>query len=210
MKRGHRAYRLLLHGRRRWLPFGVPVRRPRQIVSNCRGRQPHEQKIAQYGNPSSDVVFGKRYYVLDNADGFVERGRRFLVRHQVSRPQDLERRGVQHARDDRGAQKPAAADLCARQEPRQRAHRGGQGQRSRSVHRRPHHRSVVRGREETRGQGPRHRQRRDQRNRKGAGTRPTSVVRTIPLAESAGKGRAAVYSNGFFSSQANAATWCRI
>jgi rare lipoprotein A len=35
---------------------------------------PRAEPKSRYGNPSSYVVFGKRYYVLDSADGFVERG----------------------------------------------------------------------------------------------------------------------------------------
>ncbi len=50
--------------------FGVPIgdRGKLQVGS---GQSTQKSKS---GNPSSYVVFGKRYYVLDNADGFVERG----------------------------------------------------------------------------------------------------------------------------------------
>jgi rare lipoprotein A len=50
--------------------FGVPI--------GDRGQQPTAGAPAttpsQQGNPSSYVVFGKRYYVLDNSAGFVQRG----------------------------------------------------------------------------------------------------------------------------------------
>ena len=50
--------------------FGVPV--------GERGETRVPPKSApqksEYGNPSSYVVHGKRYYVLDDADGFVQRG----------------------------------------------------------------------------------------------------------------------------------------
>jgi len=50
--------------------FGVPI--------GNRGQQPGSGVPAtppsQQGNPSSYVVFGKRYYVLDNSAGFVQRG----------------------------------------------------------------------------------------------------------------------------------------
>lgn len=50
--------------------FGVPI--------GDRGSQPSAGAPAttpsQRGNPSSYVVFGKRYYVLDSSEGFVQRG----------------------------------------------------------------------------------------------------------------------------------------
>lgn len=50
--------------------FGVPIDR-RQSAAGSAAQLP--EKSAS-GNPSSYVVFGRRYYVLDNAYGFVERG----------------------------------------------------------------------------------------------------------------------------------------
>ncbi len=52
--------------------FGVPLdsRSARGVEI---GSIPATSKSAS-GNPSSYVVFGKRYYVLDNANGFVQRG----------------------------------------------------------------------------------------------------------------------------------------
>lgn len=51
--------------------FGVPV-------GERDGAQPSAKrstaKKSKLGNPSSYVVHGKRYYVLDSADGFVQRG----------------------------------------------------------------------------------------------------------------------------------------
>jgi rare lipoprotein A len=50
--------------------FGVPI--------GDRGKPPQQQaqktQKSKRGNPSSYVVHGKRYYVLDKADGFVQRG----------------------------------------------------------------------------------------------------------------------------------------
>lgn len=50
--------------------FGVPIDRNQSVDPNA---IPALEKSSR-GNPSSYVVFGKRYYVLDSAHGFVERG----------------------------------------------------------------------------------------------------------------------------------------
>lgn len=42
--------------------------------SSTAAATPRAEPKSRYGNPSSYVVFGKRYYVLDSADSFVERG----------------------------------------------------------------------------------------------------------------------------------------
>jgi len=50
--------------------FGVPIsQRGNQQTSGVPATTPSSQ-----GNPSSYVVFGKRYYVLDSSAGFVQRG----------------------------------------------------------------------------------------------------------------------------------------
>jgi rare lipoprotein A len=50
--------------------FGVPIGdRGKQQSSGVPATTPSER-----GNPSSYVVFGKRYYVLDSSEGFVQRG----------------------------------------------------------------------------------------------------------------------------------------
>jgi len=50
--------------------FGVPIGdRGKQQSSGVPATTPSKQ-----GNPSSYVVFGKRYYVLDSSEGFVQRG----------------------------------------------------------------------------------------------------------------------------------------
>ncbi|MCP4470256.1 MAG: septal ring lytic transglycosylase RlpA family protein [Gammaproteobacteria bacterium] len=50
--------------------FGVPIsQRGNQQASGVPATTPSSQ-----GNPSSYVVFGKRYYVLNSAEGFVQRG----------------------------------------------------------------------------------------------------------------------------------------
>lgn len=51
--------------------FGVPI--DRSGSNGGSGKIPSVKK-SETGNPSSYVVFGKRYYVLDNGHGFVERG----------------------------------------------------------------------------------------------------------------------------------------
>ena len=43
-------------------------------VSHIREPVPRAEPLSRRGNPSSYVVHGKRYYVLDSADGFKERG----------------------------------------------------------------------------------------------------------------------------------------
>jgi rare lipoprotein A len=61
---------LLLAGVLAGCTFGVPIRdRGDGQSSGVPATTPSER-----GNPSSYVVFGKRYYVLDSADGFVQRG----------------------------------------------------------------------------------------------------------------------------------------
>ena len=50
--------------------FGVPISdRGKQSSAGVPATTP-----SQRGNPSSYVVFGKRYYVLDSSEGFVQRG----------------------------------------------------------------------------------------------------------------------------------------
>jgi rare lipoprotein A len=48
--------------------FGVPVGSPGKTQSTT------STKKSERGNPSSYVVFGKRYYVLDSSEGFRQRG----------------------------------------------------------------------------------------------------------------------------------------
>ena len=43
-------------------------------VSSVPDAVPRAEPKSRYGNPESYVVFGKRYYTLDSASGFVERG----------------------------------------------------------------------------------------------------------------------------------------
>lgn len=50
--------------------FGVPVGER----GKAQGSATASTKKSKLGNPSSYVVFGKRYYVLDSSDGFVQRG----------------------------------------------------------------------------------------------------------------------------------------
>ncbi len=41
---------------------------------------PTSVRPSRYGNPDSYSVFGETYYVMDSADSFQQKGRRFLVR----------------------------------------------------------------------------------------------------------------------------------
>lgn len=43
-------------------------------VSNVPDAVPQPEPLSRYGNPPSYEVFGKRYYVLDSSDGYVQRG----------------------------------------------------------------------------------------------------------------------------------------
>lgn len=52
--------------------FGVPIS-SRSSTAGVNNIPPQTTRSA-LGNPSSYVVFGKRYYVMENADGFVQRG----------------------------------------------------------------------------------------------------------------------------------------
>ena len=103
-----------------------------------------DEEIFKRGNPV--VLRGIRQAVLRARQrrGFQAAGNRFLVRHQVSRPPDLEWRNLQHVRDDRGAQNPADTGLRARSaRSRQRSQRGGARQRSRTLRRRSDYRPVL-------------------------------------------------------------------
>lgn len=61
---------LLMIGLLSGCTFGVPIGdRGKQSSAGVPGTTPSKR-----GNPSSYVVFGKRYYVLDSSDGFVQRG----------------------------------------------------------------------------------------------------------------------------------------
>ncbi len=53
--------------------FGVPIgdRSKTQAATTAKTTKTPRSKL---GNPSSYIVFGKRYHVLDSADGFVQRG----------------------------------------------------------------------------------------------------------------------------------------
>jgi len=50
-----------------------PPAKPRD-VSRVPDAIPKQEPKSRYGNPSSYVVFGKRYYVMDSSLGYVERG----------------------------------------------------------------------------------------------------------------------------------------
>lgn len=54
--------------------FDVPIKSHIKTVNPAVIKVPPEIMRSKYGNPTSYVVFGKRYYVMDNAHGFVQRG----------------------------------------------------------------------------------------------------------------------------------------
>jgi rare lipoprotein A len=54
--------------------FGVPISTRTDTSSPDAIKIPPVATRSKLGNPTSYVVFGKRYYVMDNADGFVQRG----------------------------------------------------------------------------------------------------------------------------------------
>jgi rare lipoprotein A len=54
--------------------FDVPIENRTKTVNPTIIKVPPEITRSKSGNPTSYVVFGKRYYVMDNAHGFVERG----------------------------------------------------------------------------------------------------------------------------------------
>ena len=54
--------------------FGVPIGDRGQQQSSSVSTSVPATTPSKRGNPSSYVVFGKRYYVLNSADGFVQRG----------------------------------------------------------------------------------------------------------------------------------------
>ena len=54
--------------------FGVPIGSSGHKPGSQPSATPSNLPKSKYGNPSSYVVFGKRYYVLDSSEGFVERG----------------------------------------------------------------------------------------------------------------------------------------
>ena len=86
---------------------------------------------------------------------------RIVVRPQVPRAEDVDRRTVRHVRDDGGAPDAAAAVVRARDERRVRQERGRARQRPRPVPARSHHRPVVRG-----GVPSGHRAKRQRRSRR--------------------------------------------
>lgn len=54
--------------------FGVPIGTRTDTSSADAIKIPPAATRSKLGNPTSYVVFGKRYYVMDNANGFVQRG----------------------------------------------------------------------------------------------------------------------------------------
>jgi len=54
--------------------FDVPIESRTKTANPDIIKVPPEITRSKSGNPTSYVVFGKRYYVMDNAHGFVERG----------------------------------------------------------------------------------------------------------------------------------------
>ena len=114
------------------------------------------------GNPYT--INGRTYYPVARS-GLSRRRHRLLVRHRFPRPQDRQRRSLRYERDLGRASDHADAELCARDQPRERPLHRRAGQRSRAVRPRPDHRPVDRD-----GQGAR-------QLRAGAGARARRICR---------------------------------
>tara|TARA_B110000093_G_C12970781_1_gene412332 strand:- start:4315 stop:5112 length:798 start_codon:yes stop_codon:yes gene_type:complete len=54
--------------------FDLPIKSRTKTVNPAVIKVPPEILRSKSGNPTSYIVFGKRYYVMDNAHGFVQRG----------------------------------------------------------------------------------------------------------------------------------------
>ena len=62
-------------GETRVIPTSSDAAPKKQMdVSNIPDAIPKNEPKSRYGNPKSYVVFGKRYYVMENSKGFVEKG----------------------------------------------------------------------------------------------------------------------------------------
>ena len=123
-------------------------RRRQRGCSGIADAVPKVEPKSKYGNPKSYVVFGKRYHTKSSSNGPRGAGACLLVRQEVPRPQDQQRRALRHVRHDRGPQDPAAADLCPGDQRQERAQRGGQDQRPWALPRQARHRPVLLGRKE--------------------------------------------------------------
>lgn len=52
----------------------IPLPKTKIDIDKIIDPAPHDEGKSKYGNPKSYVVFGKRYYVMDSAQGFREEG----------------------------------------------------------------------------------------------------------------------------------------
>ncbi len=115
----------------------APRRRPRRAgavpPASAGEGVPRDEPRAKYGNPPFYEVDGQRYVVLPTRRGLRRAGRCVVVRPGFPRRAHVDRRNLRHARDDRRASDAAAADLGARDEPRERQERRRAPERPRPV-----------------------------------------------------------------------------
>ena len=137
------------HGAVRAAQLACGRRRSRR-QSAGRPREPCRRRAARRADPqrrTQQAVPGARARVrAGDPRCAVQRARPGLVvRPQVPRPQDGERRGLRHVRDDRRAPDLADPELRAHSQSRQRPRGAGPRQRPRPVRRRPHRRPQLCG-----------------------------------------------------------------
>ena len=119
------------------------IRRPTStpFPTPCRALEPlHRSANRPYTRARPRLRAG------DHAQALPGARHRVVVRAQVPRPEDVDRRDLRHVRDDGRAPDAAAAVVRARDQRRDRQERGRARQRSRPVPARPRHRPVVRRR----------------------------------------------------------------
>ena len=113
--------------------------------SRCRCRAPSRARRAAIRR--STTCSASAISCSTTAEGYLERGVASWYGPGFHAASDVERRALRHVRDDRRAQDAAAARVRTSHEPAQRPQRGRARERSRAVQGRPHHRSVLHGRE---------------------------------------------------------------
>ena len=167
--------RLLLHSRGPAPPpphagTGAARPMPPAAARDIPDAVPRYEPRSAYGNPPFYDVFGKRYFVLSSSADYIERGVASWYGPGFHKVRTSTGETLRHVRHDRGSQDVAAARLRARHQLAERPQRRGARQRSRSVRRQPHHRSVLHRRRQARHAAKRHRHGRSAHRR--AGERP--------------------------------------
>ena len=144
---------------------------------------------------------GSSYRVLPTRARLRRARHRLVLRQQVPRLQDLQPGDLRHVRVQRRQQDAAAAQLCARHQPRERQERDRARQRSRPVPREPPDRPVLRRRGEDRHLAEGHRPGRSARHRSGA-----TRAQELPPPPVVTSGAPGIYLQvGAFADAANAA-----